>query len=878
VIGDQIYCAGGVSDQLGESLHTFVYDPGADTWSSLADMLQTQWGMGYVAANGLLYISGGVTDNFATVTNETFAYDPATDTWTPDANSNNTVYRGGSACGFYKIGGSIGGFSPVPSSELYPGLEDCGGVTDVPWVSAAPVEGTLAADGGSQEIEVTFDAGVEDVDQPGTYQAELRVKSDIPYDVEPVDLTMNVNPPASWGKLTGTITGLGLCDLPGAPLANAAVEIAGVKVLKSSPEGTYGYWLEQGSYTLNVSAAGYVAQTVDVSVSAGGITTTDFDLRLDAPCASASPDSFEKSVPEGGSDSDTLEIANAGAGELSFRILETAYDLTLPPAVDLPAPGDREYALPAVEGPASVLGYAGERQPVGEAPEVPDSGWYGGFNLPGGVVRYASAQCYEQPDSFYVFSGVDGSFRVSDKTWRYDVAANEWTELSPIPAGQEGPNAVCYLGKIYVMGGGGTDQFYIYDIVTDSWSAGAPLPRGSAGAAAGAWNGKVYLIGGDNDFYPGSGVSDQVDIYDIATDTWVGNGSSMPVGTSFPGGVQAGPYVYVAGGWGADAPVTNISATMRYDMANDVWESGPAFSSARADFALAVTDQALYAIAGDEDGGGFFDPSDLFERLDLSGWPEGAWMDTGDPLPIQVTANNAGFCAEAVLGSAVWSVGGGNLNIGQIYGSTLFNVTDGETCYSIYSDVPWLAEDPQAGLVPGDTTQPVTVTFDAAGLASGVYQANLVVVTDDPSQALFQVPVTFSVGEPSADLSLSLEAAPAAVKPGDKLAYVFKVSNSGPSAATGVHLSTSLPAGLELILVIPSQGSCTELICDLGSIEMGASAEVGVVVLVLPGVSRPLVFSGEVIAGTADPAPENNIASVETSVFYWLFLDRMLKN
>jgi uncharacterized repeat protein (TIGR01451 family) len=231
-----------------------------------------------------------------------------------------------------------------------------------------------------------------------------------------------------------------------------------------------------------------------------------------------------------------------------------------------------------------------------------------------------------------------------------------------------------------------------------------------------------------------------------------------------------------------------------------------------------------------------------------------------------------------VLGSAVWSVGGGNLNIGQIYGSTLFNVTEGETCYSIYSDVSWLAEDPAAGVVPGDTTQPVTVTFDAAGLASGVYQASLVVVTNDPQRPLLPVSVQLTVGEPNADLALSLEGAPESVKPGDKLAYAFTVTNNGPSTATDVTLAATLPDGLELLLVIPSQGSCTELPCDLGSIGAGESAKIGVVVLVLPGVRRPLIFSGEVSAGTVDPAPENNTASLETSVFYWLFLDRMIKN
>jgi uncharacterized repeat protein (TIGR01451 family) len=141
-----------------------------------------------------------------------------------------------------------------------------------------------------------------------------------------------------------------------------------------------------------------------------------------------------------------------------------------------------------------------------------------------------------------------------------------------------------------------------------------------------------------------------------------------------------------------------------------------------------------------------------------------------------------------------------------------------------------------------------------------------VLVTDDPSQALFQVPVTLTVGEPSADLSLSLEATPDPVKPLEKLAYIFTASNIGLSAAKGVNLLATLPAGLALISVTPSQGSCTVLSCDLGSLGVGESATVEVVVLVLPSAGRQLAFSGEVSASTADHAPENNTASVETTV------------
>ncbi len=58
MIGGSIYCAGGVSDAAGESSNGYVYDPGSDSWSPIADLPQTQWGGGYVAANDLLLVVG----------------------------------------------------------------------------------------------------------------------------------------------------------------------------------------------------------------------------------------------------------------------------------------------------------------------------------------------------------------------------------------------------------------------------------------------------------------------------------------------------------------------------------------------------------------------------------------------------------------------------------------------------------------------------------------------------------------------------------------------------------------------------------------------------------------------------------------------------
>jgi N-acetylneuraminic acid mutarotase len=311
-----------------------------------------------------------------------------------------------------------------------------------------------------------------------------------------------------------------------------------------------------------------------------------------------------------------LALENTGAGTLNFNIFES---FAVTPAVQGGAQRitAANFQLVPQTGPASVLSLAALLVD-GESVNSPLSGWFGAQDIPGGLVRYAFAQCYEQPEQFFVFGGVDSQGRLSRKSWRFDAGTNTWTALADIPNGGEAPAATCFQGKIYLMGGSGADQFYIYNIASNSWSNGPTLPRGVEGAATAAWAGKVYMVGGDEDFSPGNGVSDQVDVYDIATDTWENLGTPMPIPSGNAGYFQMGPHLYVVGGWGEDAPDTNVSATQRYDMETSTWELGPAFTSARADFALAATGQALYAMGGDEDGNYFFEATDLVERLDLA--------------------------------------------------------------------------------------------------------------------------------------------------------------------------------------------------------------------------------------------------------------------
>jgi N-acetylneuraminic acid mutarotase len=279
-IAGKLYCAGGTTD-AGTSAHTFGYDPAANTWSALADMPADLWGSVHSAANGMLLVSGGAVNGGSAITNAGYAYDPGSDSWTALPNSNNTVFRAGSACGLYRVGGNPGGqfVPPVADSEVLPGFADCDEVTDVPWLSLSATSVTLQP-GKSAKVTVTFNAADPTITQPGTLTAQVAVGTDTPYAVAPVDLAMTVNPPKTWGKITGTVTSA----VDGSPIPGATVQIdtwATSYTLRTDASGQYQLWLDVRNNPLQVIVAkdGYQPQVRTVKIAKGTTTTSSFVLK-----------------------------------------------------------------------------------------------------------------------------------------------------------------------------------------------------------------------------------------------------------------------------------------------------------------------------------------------------------------------------------------------------------------------------------------------------------------------------------------------------------------------------------------------------------------------------------------------------------------------
>lgn len=120
----------------------------------------------------------------------------------------------------------------------------------------------------------------------------------------------------------------------------------------------------------------------------------------------------------------------------------------------------------------------------------------------------------------------------------------------------------------------------------------------------------------------------------------------------------------------------------------------------------------------------------------------------------------------------------------------------------------------------------------------------------------------------SADLSVDATASGEPVLQGQPFTYTLTVKNLGPAAASGVSLTNTLPSGLTVNSVSPSQGSCSRtgvtVSCSLGGFAVNATATVQI--SVTPPSAGSLTNAASVSGGQADLASTNNQDQVQTTV------------
>ena len=193
-----------------------------------------------------------------------------------------------------------------------------------------------------------------------------------------------------------------------------------------------------------------------------------------------------------------------------------------------------------------------------------------------------------------------------------------------------------------------------------------------------------------------------------------------------------------------------------------------------------------------------------------------------------------------------------------------------------------IGQDPLLGPLQdnGGSTQtqallPGSPAIDA-GAPTGCTGADGAPITNDQRGAVRPEDPTCDLGAyevvPEADLAVGQQASRAQSRPGAPITYTLTVTNTGPAPATGVVLTDTLPAGVTLRAVTPSQGSClgtAPIVCNLGPLGSGAPATV--TVGVTPAIAARLTNTATVAANEFDPALANNTAS-ETTTVGWVLL------
>ena len=203
--------------------------------------------------------------------------------------------------------------------------------------------------------------------------------------------------------------------------------------------------------------------------------------------------------------------------------------------------------------------------------------------LDAGTGRWRLGPNLPQPRHHPALAAIDGSVYLSGGSrhatrwtpeknlWVLRPNSDTWDRLPDMPEGRMAHQMVAANGKLYVIGGRGqSSKVLIYDR-TSGWTEGAPMPTPRDHLAAVLVQNKIYAIGGRH-----SGLLRNVDIYDIATDTW-SQGPSLPRAMSaMAAGLLGDGRIHVVGG--EDSRTFGGGVIDRHyvlDIASGTWSTGP---------------------------------------------------------------------------------------------------------------------------------------------------------------------------------------------------------------------------------------------------------------------------------------------------------------
>jgi len=175
---------------------------------------------------------------------------------------------------------------------------------------------------------------------------------------------------------------------------------------------------------------------------------------------------------------------------------------------------------------------------------------------------------------------------------------------------------------------------------------------------------------------------------------------------------------------------------------------------------------------------------------------------------------------------------------------------------------PGLVLDPSSGVISGAPTEAGLFSFTVAATDNGA---------PAPQIATKNLSIRI-IG--SADLALSI-AAPKPSQQSKPLTFTITVQNLGPTNATGLVVTDTLPSASQFVSVVASQGSCTTppvgstgtMLCRLGDLADGGTATISLTVK--PTLKKGTISDTATVVpdtNTIDPIAANNSAAAEVQI------------
>jgi uncharacterized repeat protein (TIGR01451 family) len=168
--------------------------------------------------------------------------------------------------------------------------------------------------------------------------------------------------------------------------------------------------------------------------------------------------------------------------------------------------------------------------------------------------------------------------------------------------------------------------------------------------------------------------------------------------------------------------------------------------------------------------------------------------------------------------------------------------------------------------VDDTATITVVVTVGQAGIAFSTVTVGSTEADINPFNNTATVAV--QVDPPDADLSIGLSADQNPILLGGVLTYTVSVTNNGPTAATNVVVTSTLPLNVSIVSANSSVGSSAiasgKVVTSIPSLGDGSKATITVQVRAV--VISPITMTSTVTSSTVDPIPNNNTATLTVAV------------